>query len=216
MDYYNRYGKITLAKGTKLYNWSKHGIEGHLSPNLFLCLNNSDSSSYGKILYEYKLTKPIELILTIQNHNIESQHKYSNNSINRDDYQVLTDIYNETVNPNSYGSDGDVRLKQNKTDFPILCEKLRSLEYNGLFNYIDGKTIFEIVIFEPNDHLELIKTTNKNDVKEHTLIYNKKIMLSNKIEYTYPVDYVSEIARCCIGENPSIFYYISKKKTVIM
>lgn len=96
MNYYDKYGKITLSKETILYHWSNK----------------------NKILHKYKLVNDINLILTIKNDNITNKQLYSNKN-NRQDYELLTSIYNEIVVPNSYGRCGEVCLKMNKTNFPI-------------------------------------------------------------------------------------------------
>lgn len=211
MNYYDKYGKITLSKGTILYHWSNKNINC-LSDNLFLCLDNSFWSDKNKILHKYKLVNDINLILTIKNDNITNKQSYSNKN-NKQDYELLTSIYNEIVVPNSYDRYGDVSLKMNKTNFPIFCDKLSVNNYEGLFNYIDGdRGQFEIVIFNPSSYLNLIETKIYHNVKLHKLRDCKRFMLSKKVKYTYPYMYSYEdINKRQHNHYPSIFYYIYKK-----
>lgn len=211
MNYYDKYGKITLSKETILYHWSNE-IINCLADNLFLCLDNSLWSNKNKILHKYKLVKDINLILTIKNDNIPNKKSYSNKN-KREDGELLTSIYNEIIDPNSYSRDGDVSLKMNKTNFPIFCDKLNTNNFEGLFNYIDGdKGHFEIVIFKPNNYLILIETKIYNNVKFHKLRDCKRFMLNKKINYTYPYDYdYKDINKRQHNNYPSIFYYIYKK-----
>jgi len=211
MNYYDKYGRITLSKGAILYHWSNQ-IISNLSDNLFLCLDNSFWSDNNKKIYKYKLIKDIDLILTIHNDNITNKQSYSLNKKNKD-YELLTTIYNETIKPNTYNRDGDVSLKTNKIKFPIFCDKLYTNGYEGLFNYIDGdKGQFEVVIFKPNKYLNLIETKNYENVKLHKLTDCKRIMISKKINYIYPHNYYYEnVNKWEHHYYPSIFYYIYKK-----
>jgi hypothetical protein len=215
MNYYDKYGKITLSKGTILYHWSNENIN-YLSDNLFLCLDNSFWSDKNKILHKYKLSKDINLILTIKNDNITNKQLY-NNKNKKQDYELLTSIYNEIVVQNSYSRHGDVSLKMNKKNFPIFCDKLNVNSYEGLFNYIDGdKGQFEIVIFNPNIYLNLIDTKVYHIVKLHKLRDCKRFMLSKKIKYIFPHKYnYEDISKREHNHYPSIFYYIYKKTTYI-
>lgn len=214
MNYYDRCGKVTLSKGTILYHWSNQSIT-NLSNNLFLCLDNSLWSFKNKILHKYKLTKSIELILTIQNDNILKKQLYTHNK-KRNDSELLTQIYNEIIQPNSYSKDADVYLKMDKSNFSIFCDELKNNNYEGLFNYIDSDAgQFEIVIFEPNNYLRLIKTMNYEDVKLHEIRDCKRLMLSKKVNYTYPHYYNYEnINKRDFNCYPSIFYYIYKKQII--
>ena len=217
MNYYEKYGKITLLKGTILYHWSNQHVFD-LSNNLFLCLDNSFWSNKNKILHKYKVTKNVELILTIQNDNIINRQYYSHNK-KIQDYELLTIMYNEIINSNLYGRDDDVNLKINKTNFSIFCDKLSMNNYEGLFNYIDSdKGLFEIVIFNPDDYLKLIETKNYDDVKLHKICDCKRFMLSKKINYKYPYIYNYENIdkRKKFNYHPSIFYYIYKKNNSTM
>jgi len=215
MDYYDKYGKVILSKGTILYHWS-YQLLTDLSDNLFLCLDNSFWNDTNKIMHKYKLKKNIELILTIQNDNIINKQSYSNKN-KRQDYEILTTIYNNIINPNSYGRDSDVMLKTNKKHFSKFCNKLNQDSYKGLFNYIDGeKGQFEIVIFKPSDYLELIETNNYDNVEPHNLKDSKRIMLSKKINYIYQHNFnYEDIGKIEDDEYPSIFYYIYKKIKLI-
>jgi hypothetical protein len=212
MNYYEKYGKITLSKGTILYHWSNETIT-NLTDNLFLCLDNSLWSDKNKVMHKYKLIKDINLILTIQNDNIINKKLYSSNKNKKQDYELLTNIYNDILTPNSYSRGGDVSLKTNKTKFLNFCDKLTINGYEGLFNYIDGdEGQFEIVIFEPNKYLRLIENKNYENVKLHKLNDCKRIMLSRKINYIYPYDYdYEDINKREHHHYPSIFYYIYKK-----
>jgi hypothetical protein len=212
MNYYDKYGKITLSKGTILYHWSNQSIT-NLTNNLFLCLDNSFWRDKNKIMNKYELLNDIDLILTIHNDNITNKQLYSSNKNKRQDYELLTTIYNDIIEPNSYSRDSDVMLKTNKTNFPIFCDKLNMNGYKGLFNYIDGdKGQFEIVIFNPTNYLKLIETKKYNDVKLHKLRDCKRFMLSKKIKYTYLNEYnYEDINKREHYHYPSIFYYIYKK-----
>ena len=214
MNYYEKYGKITLLTGTILYHWSNQHVSKLLN-NLFLCLDNSFWNNKNKILHKYKVTKNVDLILTIQNDDIINRQHYSHNK-KRQDYELLTSIYNEIINTNSYARDADVILKMDRTNFSIFCDKLSINNYEGLFNYIDSdEGLFEIVIFEPNDYLKLIETKNYENVKLHKIYDCKRIMLSKKINYTYPYYYNYEnVDKRNFNYYPSIFYYIYKKQII--
>lgn len=213
MDYFNTQGKITLRKGTVVYHWSDKQIS-KLTSNLFVCLCNSFWK--GKILHKYKLTQDIELILTIGNNIIRDNTLYIGKCRN-DDYELLTSMYNEIICPNSYELKKDVELKKNNINFNTFCDKLASYNYNGLFNRINrDKGRFEVVIFNPNKYLKLVKTQLHNTVKLHQMRDCKRIMLSKKILYSYPYDYENINKRIYRGSYPSIFYYIYKKKHATM
>jgi hypothetical protein len=216
MGYYNTYGKIHLAKGTVLYHWSKEDNINLYNNNFFLCLNNSFWSCSNKLMYKYKLITDINLILTIQNDNISNNQTYSLNN-KRQDYEVLTKIFNDTITNTFYDKHSDVVLKTNQPDFSNLCKKLTSDKYEGLFNYIDSdKGRFEIVIFEPDKHLMFIETKKYENVKLHKLSDFKRIMLSKKINFNYPNYYhYKNINKRETNYYPSIFYYIYKKGATI-
>ena len=211
MNYYDKYGKITLSKGTILYHWSNQNIT-NLTDNLFLCLDNSFWSDTNKIIHKYRVLNDINLILTIHNDNITSKKSYSSKNKRRD-YELLTTIYNDMIKPNSYSRHDDVMLKTNRTDFPNFCVKLSMNGYEGLFNYIDmEKGYFEIVVFNPTKYLKLIETKKYNDIKLHKLRDCKRFMLSKKIKYTYLNTYnYEDINKREHNHYPSIFYYIYKK-----
>jgi len=213
MNYYDKYGKITLSKGTTLYHWSDQPITNLTNNYLFLCLDNSFWSwcNENKIMNKYKLLNDIDLILTIHNDNITNKQLYSSNK-KRQDYELLTTIYNDIIEQNYYNKDDDVTLKTNKTNFRNFCNKLNMNGYEGLFNYIDSdKGQFEIVIFNPTDYLELIETKKYDDVKLHKLRDCKRFMLNKKIKYTYLNKYNYENINKQVNYYPSIFYYIYKK-----
>lgn len=208
MNYYDKYGKITLSKGTTLYHWSNHD-EIELLNNIFLCLDNSFWSDRNKFLHKYKLKQNIDLILTIKNNDIIEKKIYSSNRKNKD-YELITTIYNEVMNSDLYVGD-DVSLKMDKPIFSEFCDKLSINNYEGLFNYIDSDFgQFEIVIFDSNNYLKKIETKNYADVKLHKLNECKRRMLSNKINYHYPHHYEYKNKREH-NNYPSIFYYICKK-----
>jgi hypothetical protein len=212
MNYYDKYGKITLSKGTILYHWSKQIIT-NLTDNLFLCLDNSFWCDKNKIMHKYILLNDIDLILTIHNDKITNKQLYSSNKNKSQDYELLTTIYNDIIIPNSYCRNCDVMLKTNKIKFTNFCNKLNMNGYEGLFNYIDGdKGQFEIVIFNPINYLKLIEAKIYDNVKVHKLTDCKRIMLSKKIKYTYLNKYnYEDINRREHNHYPSIFYYIYKK-----
>ena len=213
MNNNENYSKITLSEGTILYHWGKNVTD--LSDNLFLCLDNSCWSSSNKTMYKYKLVKNIDLILTIQNDNIIKNKKYS--TVYRHhggDFELLTLFYNNIFDTESYSD--DVCLKTSGTNFTKFCNKLHENKIEGLFNYIDSdKGQFEIVIFKPNEYLNLIEISNYENVKLHELQDCKIIMLSENINYIYPYEYEYEDIdniKYCEYWYPSIFYYIYKKR----
>lgn len=170
-NYYNKYGKIIISKGTTIYHWSDNDSINNFNDVLFTCLTNS--LWYGLYVYEFELLNDIELILTITNENIINKNIYKSKFKNCDK-QILTSIFNEIFTGNYYSTDGDVSLKQNENNFKNLCFQLHQNKYCGLFNYIDSdKGRFEIVIFKPNIFLKLIKITKKinlisdDDSKKH-------------------------------------------------
>jgi hypothetical protein len=210
MNYYDTYGKITLLKGTKLYHWSNTPLTNTYN-NLFLCLDNSFWKDTNKIMHIYKLIRDINLIVTIQNEHIIKTLTYSSNK-KKYDYEILTTIFNDTLNTNLYDKNQDVSLKPNQSYFNNFCRELSVNNYEGLFNYIDSeKGMFEIVIFEPTNYLKLIENKKYENVKLHTLSDCKRIMLSKKINYTYPYVYNYNDVNNKVKEYPSIFYYIYKK-----
>ena len=210
---YENYGKITLSKGTILYHWSSNETITDLTDNLFLCLDNSFWSNNNKTMYKYKVIKNIDLILTIQNKNIIDNNIFSsNNGYNFHDYELLTLFYNNIFGI-LYKKNDDVSLKTNKTNFTNFCNKLYENKIEGLFNYIDcNKGQFEIVIFKPNEYLNLIETVKYKNVKLHKLKDCKRIMLNKKINYIYKNVYNYEEKKTYLKCYPSIFYYIYKKR----
>ena len=208
MDYHAKYGKIILSKGTILYHWSNIHLS-NLSNNLFLCLSNSIWDDNNKILHKYKLKKDIELILTIKNDSIINDRTYSSKN-KRQDSELLTTIYADITNETYRGD--DVNLKTNNTYFSKFCGELFNANYKGLFNFIDSdEGRFEIVIFNPTEYLDLMEQTNHAIVKLHKIEHCKRIMLSKKINCTYPYEFeYTDINRPQYG-YPSIFYYIYKK-----
>lgn len=214
-NYYNKYGKIIISKGTTLYHWSDDESITDFNDVLFTCLTNS--SWYGSYLYEFELLKDVELILTIKNENIIKKNIYES-KFKYQDKQILTTIFNEIFTGNYYSIEGDVSLKKNKKNFKNLCCQLHQNNYHGLFNYIDSeKGQFEIVIFKPDIFLKLIKKTKKinlisdDDCKKKTY----EIMTSNNISYEYSTIYEYKNIDEKSDDYKSIFYYIYKKKNYI-
>jgi hypothetical protein len=223
INYYEKYGKVIISKGTKLYHWrtNNNNINNNLYDNSFFCLDNSHWKDTNKTLYTYKLLENLEIILTITNNTISNPDECSwinnfekgiyNVRYKTYDTEVLTDIYNDFYKK-KYTKHGDVSLKTNKTDFKRFCNKLKRQRYNGLFNYIDcEKGMFEIVIFEPNNYLHLLSKMNYDDVKFHNLRDCKRIMSSSKINFECPYSYEFKEKICKYNSYPSIFYYIYKK-----
>lgn len=219
LEYYKKYGKITLLKGTILYHWSSKNNLDELNNNSFFCLNNSHWQDNNKILYTYKLKKNLDLILTIQNDDIIKNNEFIIKNY-QSDKEVLTTIYLDLFNKNKNNNINnnkidDVKLKTNKEEFTLLCNKLNNIGYTGLFNYIDSdKGQFEIVIFNTYEYLtKILISDNTILMKYHNLKYIKQKMLSNKIQYYYPQQYIC--SNLCYHKHniyPSIFYYIYKKQ----
>lgn len=94
-------------------------------------------------------------------------------------------------------------------DFNKLCNKLYENNYNGLFNYIDTKIIFEIVIFTPKQFIKLLSRKENIVDDGYKKIFNLLIN-KNKINFIYP--YTIELTDNYIVYNKyqyhSIFYYI--------
>lgn len=124
-NYYEKYGKVKLSKGFKLYHTSK---SNEINEN-----NKLDNNSFftipphiwtlNKYLYEFKLKKDLELILLIKNDSIIKYKKYDEQFKNRD-YCVLAEIINEIYNT-KFNNKNDVHLKhENKVYFNDLCFNL--------------------------------------------------------------------------------------------
>lgn len=79
INYYEKYGKVKLLKGFKLYHSSQ---SNDISENIKL-KNNSFFTippniwDYNEYLYEFKLIKDLELILLIKNDSIIKFKKYN-------------------------------------------------------------------------------------------------------------------------------------------
>jgi hypothetical protein len=150
---YDKFGKITIKKETKIYHWSDKEFD-IINNNSFFSLCNDDWKQNKKYCYEYEIIEDVSFLLTIVNKKIEKGELCSNKTIY--DSQILTNLFNFFVRKNCYSSNGDVDLKISHEHFKYLCENLLKCNYHGLFNYIDNKTRFELVIFEPNKYLNFI------------------------------------------------------------
>ena len=215
INYHEKYGKVKLSKGLKLYHTSESNEinkEKKLNDNSFFTIPPHIWTS-NDYLYEFKLKKDLELILIIKNETIEKDNKYFEKNKIRD-YCVIAEIHNEIFNTN-YGKESDVYLKnENKKLFNNLCSYLYDNEYRGLFNYIDGDPgEFEIIIFRPDEFIEFIESigvNNYNKIPNYNFKEQNTSLMSKKINFEYPHEYKY------IGKNTrkilkSIFYYIDKK-----
>ena len=182
-NYYEKYGKVKLSKGFKLYHTSKSNEinnNSKLENNCFFTIPPY-IWTLNKYLYEFKLKKDIELILVIKNDLIHKQKIYED-KFKSLDYCVLPEIHNELFNT-KYNSDSDYDLKQNKNIFNNLCLNLSDNGYDGFFNYIDSeKGIFEIIIFFPNEYVEFIGSKkNENIFFNYNYNEQNKSLMSKKL-----------------------------------
>ena len=180
---YNKYGFVIIKKGTSFYHNSKNKFD-IINNNSFFTLDKKGWS--GLYTYKYNVIDDIQILLTITNDNIINNNEFRNL---REDNQILTLLYNEFIEDTAYNHKNmDIYFKKNVLHFNSLCSKLLEHNYNGCFNYIDGKSIFEIILFEPNKYLKLmsidenVSNDNNRNKNIHKLLLNKTI-----IEFNYPI-----------------------------
>jgi hypothetical protein len=199
---YNNYGYVIIKKGTFIY---------HNSDKSFLDINDNSFFTFdkkgweGKYTYKYKLIQDLKILLTITNNTIKDNKLILFNNYHSDQ-QILTKIYNDYIEQNKYND--DVSLKQSNV-FNELCNKLYENNYNGLFNYIDAKTIFEVVIFKPNYFIKLINIKENVEDDTYKKIFNLLVNKS-KINFICPfnIELDDKYNKTKYYVDHSIFYYI--------
>jgi hypothetical protein len=203
---YDNYGYVIIKKGTFIYHNSDKSFS-NVNNNSFFTINKKGWD--GKYTYKYKLLQDLKILLTITNNTIKDNKLILCNNTHSDQ-QILTKLYNDYIEQNKYND--DVNLKQSD-DFSQLCNKLYENNYNGLFNYIDAKTIFEIVIFKPNHFIKLI--SKKENIEDNTYrkIFNL-LVNKNKINIICPfnIELNDKYNKTKYYVDHSIFYYIYYQK----
>ena len=205
---YNKYGYVIIKKNTKLFHNSNTKLD-QIHNNSFFTLNKKGWN--GLYTYTYNVIDDIKILLTISNADIINYNEFI--SIHEDN-QILTLLYNKYFEADTYNTYMDICLKKTNTHFNNLCDKLLENNYNGFFNYIDSKTIFEIILFKPNKYLKLISVDEKikNDINRNKQIY-KLLLNKNKIEFNYPLTYKYKFNKTYklydyAYSVLSVFYYI--------
>jgi hypothetical protein len=199
---YNNYGYVILKKGSFIYHNSDYLFE-NIKDNSFFTFDKKGWK--GKYTYKYKLIQDLKILLTITNNTIKDNKLILFNNY-RSDQQILTKLYNDYIEQNKYND--DVNLKQSD-DFNVLCNKLYENNYNGLFNYIDAKTIFEVVIFKPIQFIKLINIKENVEDDTYKKIFNLLVDKS-KINFICPfnIELADKYNKTNYYVDHSIFYYI--------
>ncbi len=201
---YNNYGYVIIKKGTFIYHNSDY-LFTEISDNSFFTFDKKGWN--GKYTYKYKVLENLKILLTITNNNIKDNKLILFNNYHSDQ-QILTQLYNNYIESNTYDDISDVCLKKSK-NFIKLCNKLYENNYNGLFNYIDAKTIFEVVIFKPTNFIKLINIKENVEEETYRKIFNL-LVNKNKINFIcpYTIKLYDNYKKYNRYQYHSVFYYI--------
>jgi len=205
-------GSIIIKKGVKIYHASDNVINDKIYDNSFFGLESSAWKK--KNIYEFKLQVDMKLINTTCYININKDIIIKELSENNATYSLIPSLSNY-FNKTKYSKyeSSDVDIKKNRILFDNICNKLYKLGYEGMFNYLDSKNLFEIVIFKPESNLLLLRSLNsvedgKNKKKLYRELINKK-----KIYINYPIQIKYSTQTKGGYGFVGLFYYIHKQQT---